>query len=157
MSRQEPGTAALRRPPALLALGVCALVDIVGLIGLPVTMMINRSATLTSIRNRRPDLEPDEVAIGFLMAVGTAALLHTIAVVLLLWLTAKALRRRPWARVGLTILLIVMSVLGLGSAAASPLFLAVVIGTITVQLVMLGLLWLPPSMRKLFPAPTSAK
>ncbi len=79
-----------------------------------------------------------------------AVVLHSLDVALLVWFTLKVWRGRRWARIALTGYLVVASILSLISAAEGIEYLVIVIPTDVIHLIMLGLLWLPTSVRAFF-------
>ncbi|WP_152362726.1 hypothetical protein [Microlunatus speluncae] len=120
------------------------------LIGLPLRMIIDRDGTMAAIQRDQPGLDGQAPGIVFALVIAYTAVLHAIAVALLVWFTIKVLRGRGWARIALTVYLVAASILGLNSAGKGIDFLLVVIGANLVHLIMLGLLWLLPSVRAFF-------
>ncbi|SDS00138.1 hypothetical protein SAMN04489812_0571 [Microlunatus soli] len=105
---------------------------------------------MASVLRSRPDLPPAHRGFAFAAVIGYTAVFHGVAVVLVAWFTAKTWSGRRWARIALSSYLVTASVLGLLSATADTPFLIVVVVTDAIHLIMLGLLWLPPSVRSYF-------
>ena len=139
-------------PPGLRWLLVGAVVSVVLLIGLPVKMIIDRDGTMATILRDQPGLDERAQTVAFVAVIGYTVALHAIHVALLVWFMIKTLGGRRWARIALTVYLVAASILGLNSAAKGIDYLQVVIVTDLVHLIMLVLLWVPPSVRSFFAA-----
>lgn len=142
------------RAPAPLRWLIAGIVaSIVLLIALPVAMLMNREGVEEAILRETPDLAPEHLGWVFAAVMAYTIVLHLIDVVLLVWLTPRVLRGRRWARIALTIYLVVATFFSLYSAAQGSMFLWVVIPTDLLHIVMLALLWVPRSVRRFFAAP----
>lgn len=152
MSTPTGTTGPPERAPAplrWLTVGVAAV--IVLLLALPVAMIINREGLAAVIeRDTAGTLSPGWMEFAVLAAIVFAIALHLLDVVLLLWLTPRVLRGRRWARLALTVCLVVATGLSLFSAAEGGMFRWTVIPTDTVHVLMIALLWAPPSVRRFF-------
>ena len=115
-------------------------------------MIIDRDGTLATILADQPGLDEQAQGIAFVAVILYTAVLHAIDVVLLVWFTIKVLRGRGWARIALSVYLVAASILGLNSAVKGAEYLVVVITADLIHVIMLVLLWLPPSVRAFFAA-----
>lgn len=142
-----------RAPRALRWLLVGVAASIVLLIALPLAMIINQEGLTTAIERDTPGtLTPEWMSFALVAAIVYAIVLHLPNVVLLLWLTPRILRGRRWARLVLTAYLIIATYFSLYSASKGGMFLWAVIPTDTLHILMIGLLWVPPSVRRFFAA-----
>lgn len=123
------------------------------LIGLPLAMWIGRDGFLTdSILVDDPTLNAKELRFAVWASILYAAVLHAVDVAVTIWLMAKVWRARQWARIALTVYLVIATGGSLYSAAAGTSYLLVVIPTDALHIMMLVLLWLPRSVREFFAA-----
>lgn len=122
------------------------------LIALPMIMMIDRESTYQAIRNDQSNLDPSNMDIAFYSVMAFVVLLHAIDVVLTIWFGLKTIKGKQWARIALTISLVVTTLGSVFSATAVPSYLWVVIPSDTVHIMMLVLLWVPRSVREFFAA-----
>lgn len=137
------------RPLRLLLVGVIA--SIVLLVGLPVAMMVDQDGLKEAIiQDTDGTLSPQWLEWSVTAAIVYAVVLHLIDVVLLIWLTPRVLRGRQWARITLTAYLVIATYFSLYSASKGGMYLAVVIPTDILHVIMLGLLWVPASTRRFF-------
>lgn len=140
-------------PTALRLLLIGIGVSIVLLVGLPVLMLLDRSELVASIeRETAGGLSEEWMARVVVFVMIYSIGLHLLDVILLLWLTPKVLRGRQWARVTLTAYLVVATAGSVYSATMGGMYLAVVIPTDLVHVIMVTLLWVPPSVRRFFAA-----
>lgn len=155
-SYQQDGA---RPPRALWVMFSGAMISNVLLIALPVAMAVDSDHTYQAIAADQPGLDAAAMDVAFYAVLVYAFALHGLDVVLNTWFGIKALRGRRWARIALTVYLVVAAVGGLFSAAAVPDFLWLVIVSDVIHVVMLFLLWVPGSVRRYFTArrrPSSA-
>src|SRR5699024_10804391 len=82
--------------------------------------------------------------------------LHLLVAAAAVWFVIKSLQGRRWARIALTLLLVAAMLGSLNSAGAGPGYLWTVVATTCLQLLILALLWLPPSVRAFFAAHRAA-
>lgn len=144
-----PGITAV--PRALRPWLIVALVGyIVMLAGLPVQMLAFPDMLADSITRDTPGLDPTWLKFAIVGAHVYTIGLHLIDAVLTIWLVAKVLKGRRWARIALTAYLIVASALSLYSAAAGHEYMWNVIACDSLHLLMLALLWLPKPVRRFF-------
>ena len=156
--RQPETEPARAQTPAVLrwlVVGVGA--SIVLLVGLPVLMLVKRAdLTATIERETAGTLSEEWMARVVLFVMIYSIVLHLLDVILLVWLTPKVLRGRQWARVALTVYLAIATAGSLYSASIGGMYLAVVIPTDILHVLMVLLLWAPPSVRKFFTAQRAA-
>lgn len=142
-----------RAPTLLRLLLVGVVASIVLLIALPVAMIINQEGLAAAIeRDTAGTLTPEWMHFAVVAAIVYAIVLHLPNVVLLIWLTPRILRGRRWARIVLTAYLVIATYFSLYSASKGGMFLWAVIPTDTLHVLMIGLLWMPPSVRRFFGA-----
>ena len=154
-SCQQKGAVPVPRPIRWLAIG--ALVSIILLLALPALMLIDRDGVIAAIMRECQRLEtanrewlaahPD-IVFGFVMIY--TVVLHLVCAGVLSWFTPKAARGRGWARIGLSVYLLVATGLSVVSAVQGGMFLAIVIPTDIIHVLMLVLLWAPPSVRRFY-------
>ncbi|GAA1944068.1 hypothetical protein GCM10009689_26690 [Brevibacterium antiquum] len=142
------------RPPRslrLLLVGVAA--SIVLLVALPVAMLADLDGLRTAIRNDTDaEISPKWLEWALIASLIYTVVLHLVDVVLLIWLTPRVLRGRQWARITLTAYLVIATYFSLYSASKGGMFLWAVIPTDILHVIMIGLLWIPPSTRRFFTA-----
>lgn len=149
MEAQSYQQSAVRSPGALRVMFAGAMISNVLLIGLPVAMAVNSEHTYRVIAADQPGLDPAATEVAFYATLAYAFVVHAIAVGLNTWFGAKSLRGRRWARIALSIYLVVVSIGGLFSAAYFP---WLVIVSNVIHLGMLLILWVPGSVRRYFAA-----
>lgn len=132
--------------------------SIVLLAGLPVLMLLDQPALAALIdRETGGTLNETWRARVVAFAIVYAFVLHAICVILLVWLTLKVLRGRQWARIALTAYLALATAASLYSAGMGGMYLAVVIPTDLLHVLMAILLWAPPGVREFFAAHRGAR
>lgn len=145
-------------------LTIGAIVSIILLLALPVMMLIDRDGVIAAIMrqgqqldtaNRQWLLANPDLVFGFVMIY--TIVLHLVCVGVLSWFTPKAVRGRGWARIGLSVYLVVATCLSIISAVQGGMFLAIVIPTDAIHVLMLVLLWLPPSVGRFYAAHRSVR
>lgn len=159
--RSRPGSATPRAaevmpqpvPTALRWLVPAVAVGVVLLVALPAVMVLDRDFTVRAIMQDNPGLDPAHLGFAVNAVLIDAVAWHTIDVILSIWFVVKVLQRRQWARIALTIYLVIATLGSLYSAAQGTPFLWAVIPGDAVHLAMLALLWLPVSVRRFFAAP----
>lgn len=142
----------LRPPVALRWLVAGVICGVILLVALPLVMAINRDYTAEAVMQNNPNLDPAHLGFAVNASIAYAAVLHAVDVVLTIWLVIKVLQGRRWARIALTVYLVVATVGSLYSAAAGVQFLWAVIPSDGLHIVMLILLWAPASVRRFFAA-----
>lgn len=145
-----------RVPRALWGVLGCAAISCILLIALPVVMILDRSGTSAAIAADQPGLDANGLDYAFYSVVGFALVLHAISVVLMVWFGLKVIKGRVWARIALTIALVVFTVGSYFSATAVPGYLWAVIPSDAAHLVMIILLWVPRPVRDYFVAHRAA-
>lgn len=117
------------------------------LLALPVVMSVDREFVQSSVLHERPDLNGSELDVAITSTRAFTWLTHVATVLLGAWLVRTVLRGRAWARIALTVLLVLATANSIDSALTGPQYYAWVIGSDLCQLGMLLLLWLPRSVR----------
>lgn len=120
------------------------------LIALPLAMIIDRAGTYQAIREDQPNLDPAQLDFAFSAVITFAVVLHAIDVALTIWFGFKAINGRQWARIALTIYLILATIGSIFSAMAVPTYLWAVIPGDGIHIIMLLLLWIPRPVRDFF-------
>lgn len=142
---------ARRAPRALQWLVAGIVASIALLIALPIVMMIDQDGLRAAIDNDTGgELDPEWKDWVLVATIVYAVVLHLVDVALLLWLVPKVLRGRNWARITLTIYLVVATFFSLYSATQGTMFLWAVIPTDILHVLMIALLWMPASVRRYF-------
>lgn len=152
---QSGGNAHTHHPPptprALRWLVVGVVASIILLIALPIVMMIDQAGLRAAIEeDTRGSLDPKWKDWVLVATIVYAVVLHLVDVALLLWLIPKVLRGRNRARITLTVYLILATYFSLYSATQGAMFLWAVIPTDILHVLMIGLLWIPTSVRRYF-------
>jgi hypothetical protein len=145
-SEHTSSPSALRWLVALLA----ALLIV--LIVLPAEMTLDRAGTGESIMRDQPSLSPGDLDFAINMTLAYTWLAHAFYGAVTAWLVAKVLRGRPWARVTLTVVMVLASLNSLGSAQAGPEYYPAVIAGDVLHLAVIVVLWGPKSVRRFFTA-----
>jgi hypothetical protein len=128
------------------------IVGVALLVALPVVMIVDRDDTIRAIMNDQPDLNPSHQGTAFVAVIVFAVAVHAVDAILTVWFGVQTLRGKQWARIALTVYLVVATLGSLASAAAVPTYLWAIIPGDGVHILMLVLLWLPPSVRAFFAA-----
>lgn len=150
---QQAATPLTTPPKALRWLIVGVVASIVLLVALPVAMLIDMDGLVESIMRESPDVASEHLDWVIVIVMVYTIGLHLIDVVLLLWLTPRVLRGRQWARIVLTVYLVIATFFSIeNSAGKGDMFLWVVIPTDLLHIVMITLLWAPRSVRTYFAA-----
>lgn len=119
---------------------------------LPVTMTVNRDGTRESILRNEPSLDPGNLEFAVDAALWYTAVAHVLYGAVAVWLTVKVLRGRTWARVTLTVVMVLASLNSLDSASAGPEYYTAVIAGDVLHVAVIALLWLPRPVRDFFAA-----
>lgn len=122
------------------------------LVALPAVMIVDRDDTIRAIMNDQPDLNPSHQGTAFVAVIVFAVAVHAVDAILTVWFGVQTLRGKQWARIALTVYLVVATLGSLASAAAVPTYLWAIIPGDGVHILMLVLLWLPRSVRTFFAA-----
>lgn len=148
---QNPGTTAaphvLRR---WLTAAIGALVVV--LAALPIVMSLDTEGTRASILREKPDLAGSDLDFATNAVLVAAAAVHALYAVAAIWLARKVLRGRRWARIALTVLMVLASINSLYSAEAGPEYYVWVIAGDLLHVAVLALLWIPRPVRDFFAA-----
>ncbi|WP_147917483.1 hypothetical protein [Ruania zhangjianzhongii] len=152
--RASDDTASALRPPTPLKWVFAGVVGgVVLLIGLPLAMWLGRDGFLTdSILAQDPGLTEKQLEFAVWASILYAAVLHAVDVVVTIWLMVKVWKGRQWARIAMTVYLVIATGGSLYSAAMGDSYLIAVIPTDALHLMMLVLLWVPRSVREFFSA-----
>lgn len=126
---------------------------VVLLVGLPLAMWLGRDGFLTdSILAQDPGLNEKQLEFAIWASIVYAAVLHALDVAVTVWLMVKLWQGRQWARIAMTVYLVIATAGSLYSAAMGDSYLIAVIPTDALHLMMLVLLWVPRSVREFFAA-----
>ncbi|MBW0101756.1 hypothetical protein [Pseudonocardia sp. KRD291] len=140
-------------PPPLRLAGVCLVALLVVLAALPVLMALDPAGTAASVVRQEPSLSPADVEFGVSAAIAYAAVLHLLYGAVLSWLWFMVLRRRRWARIALTVALVLATLNSIDSATAGPEYLWWAVAGDVLHVGVIALLWWPRPAREYF-APT---
>ena len=156
---QEPAQpadaqAATPTPPTALKWVLAGVVGgVVLLVGLPLAMWLGREGFLTdSILAQDPGLNGKQLEFAIWASILYAVVLHAVDVAVTIWLMVKVWRGRQWARIAMTVYLVIATAGSLYSAAMGDSYLIAVIPTDALHVMMLALLWLPRPVREFFAA-----
>ena len=138
------------RPLRWLVPGLLGLIVLYA--ALPIVMMLDREFLGASILRNNPGLDPGWLDQSVNNAIIYTASLHAIDIALATWFVVKALQGRNWARIALTVYLVLATVLGMISVAAGPEYYWAAFGADAIHVAMLVLLWLPRSSRAYYAA-----
>lgn len=126
---------------------------IVLLVGLPVAMWIGRDGFLSeSILAQDPARTERQLEFAIWASILYAAVLHAVDVAVTIWLMVKLWQGRQWARIAMTLYLVIATAGSLYSASKGDSYLIAVIPTDALHVMMLVLLWAPRSVRAFFAA-----
>ncbi|GAB3283459.1 hypothetical protein [Parasphingorhabdus pacifica] len=123
---------------------------VVVLLALPAQMVISPDGFAESIARSNPTLNPSQLDLALKSSIAFAAITHVAFGAIATWLVIKVLRARQWARVALTVFVVLALWNSLYSAAAGPEYYWAVIAGNVILVVIIGLLWLPGPVRRLF-------
>jgi hypothetical protein len=146
----EPAAIVVPRP--LRRLGVVLAVLVVVLAALPIMMALDPAMTARTVTRQDPSLSGRDLEFAVTAAVGYAAVVHAVYAAVAVWFGVKAVKGRRWARIALTVLMVVATANSLDSALKGPEYLWWALGGDVIHLVVIGLLWLPRSVRGFFAA-----
>src|SRR5699024_8908997 len=119
----RPHDAPPETPAPLRWLVVGIAVSILLLVGLPVLMLVRREELVASIERSTPGLSPEWMGWVVVFVMAYSIVLHLLDVILLVWLTPKVLRGRRWARLTLSVYLVIATAGSLYSAAQGGMYL----------------------------------
>jgi hypothetical protein len=121
-------------------------------VALPVVLVLDLDAVRATVQAESPALDAHGVDVAVRAVVAYSAILHAVSVAVLLWFTVQTLKGRRWARIALTVFLIVATVASFASWSAGLQFQWSVIATDALRVLMIALLWLPGRSRRAYPA-----
>ncbi|HIT76752.1 MAG TPA: hypothetical protein IAA98_14325 [Candidatus Avipropionibacterium avicola] len=121
---------------------------------LPLQMVLWPDGVIESVRRQEPGLDPYWQAMAVRLAIAQAALIHAVSLGLAIWFTVKVLRGRRWARIALTVQMLLSIPESLYSATSGATFVPHVIASNCFHVAILGLLWVPASVRSFFRRPS---
>jgi len=154
-SPSAPGSASTQaaatrvpRPLRWLVPGLLGLIVLYA--ALPIVMMLDREFLGASIMRNNPDLDPAWLDRSVTDAIIYTVALHAIDIVLATWFVVKSLQGRNWARIALTVYLVLATLLGMISVAAGPEYYWAAFGADAIHIAMIVLLWVPRSSRRFF-------
>lgn len=133
-----------------VAVGLALLVVL--LVALPVLMVVNPAAFAGSIMRANPSLSPAELDFALTAAIALTAISHAVYAGLAVWFGVMTLKGRRWARIALTILMVAGTLNSLESMRAGPEYFWWAVGGDLIHIAIVGLLWLPTSVREFFAA-----
>ena len=139
-------------PPPLRWLRVALALLLVLMVALPVLMTVDRGFVVPSIQRDDPFLSGDDLDFAVTVTLAFTWAVHFVYGAVAVWFTVKALRGRHWARIALTVAMVVATLNSLDSAAAGPEYYWAVIPSDVLQVGIVVLLWLPRSSRAFFAA-----
>lgn len=128
------------------AVGVLVLV----LLALPVVMSLDRDLVTTSVLRDDPSRSGDELDTAITMVLGYTWALHVVYAAVVVWLSVKTLRGRRWARIALSVLMVLATANSIESAMAGQEYYWAVIAGDVLHISVLVLLWVPKSVRAYF-------
>lgn len=114
---------------------------------LPLMMLMEAGLVKTLILKNEPAISTRDLGFAISAVKIFSVSIHALFIGLTVWLTIMILRRRRWARIALTALLLAATFGSISSWAAGPEVYPIIIATDIVHIIMLGLLWLPSSVR----------
>ncbi|WP_433172608.1 hypothetical protein [Actinoallomurus sp. CA-150999] len=141
--------ASAKRPTPLRWLSALLVLQVVLLVTLTVLMIAAPGITRDAVLRGDPTLSRHELDIAVKVTIAYVAAMHVVHLAIATWLVVKALKRRRWARNVLTIYLPLATVGSLVSWSDRN-FAWVVILSNVVNVAIVGLLWLPRSVRAHF-------
>lgn len=140
-----------RERPAVLSRLVTALVAVY--VALAAVMIATPAVTEEAVLAAHPGIAPPDLDIGVTFTIVASTALHAVHSVIVIWLVAKASRRRRWARLTLTAYLPVAVVASFLSMSTSAFIWAVLVANL-IQVALVAVLWIPRWTREFF-APVS--
>lgn len=144
--RELPKAAAAM--PAALRITIAALSALVLLhVAVPVMLLAGRASLRDDTLAAHPDFRPDQLDAAVVVTLAAAAVFHLLFCAAYIWFGWKLARGRRWARIALTITLVLATLFSVVSWTSSSMFHAAIIASDVLQIVLMGLLWLPPSVR----------
>lgn len=125
---------------------------IVVLAALPIAMVVNPDPYTESIVRAEPNLPPDQLGFAHTVAITFTVAVHAVFALVVSWLTAKTWRGRRWARVSLTVTMLLGLLSSVRSAQDGPAFFLPVVAGDLILVAIIILLWAPGSARRFFAA-----
>lgn len=153
-NRADTAEGAAPSPPTPLKWVLAGVIGgVVLLVGLPLAMWLGRDGFLTdSILAQDPDLTGEQLEFAVWASILYAVVLHAVDVAVTIWLMVKLWQGRQWARIAMTVYLVIATAGSLYSAMQGDSYLIAVIPTDALHVMMLVLLWAPRSVREFFAA-----
>lgn len=145
-----PATPGFASPRPLRWLVPIIFIYVILLVALPVQMVVQNDALAETIKRDQTDLDAAQLELAVGASIIYSAVLHAVVAGLVIWFTIKVLRGRQWARIALTVCLLIAAAGSLISATVGGMYLYYVIASNAAHLAVLTLLWLPPSVRRFF-------
>jgi hypothetical protein len=127
----------------MAALGALVLLHV----AVPIVMLANKVSLRADTLAANPTFTPAELDAAVVVALAAAVVFHLLFCVAYIWFGWKLARRRRWARVALTVTLVLATLFSVVSWTSSAMFHTEIIAGDAVQIALLGLLWIPPSVR----------
>ncbi len=130
----------------LVGLGVLVLFHL----GSVVLLLVQRDSVVAQFFARNPLLSASQVGVDAGSTIIGAVVIHLVFAALYAWLGLNLRGAKNWARLGLTIVLIAATLIHYFFYAAFPLFRFAIPIANMLQLILLGLLWIPAGVRAYF-------
>lgn len=147
---QNAGTGAPPLPAALRWVRAAFGVLVVVLLALPVLMTVDRDFVTTSVLREDPALSGGQLQFAITASLIFSWGVHVMYAAVGLWFVLKTLAGRQWARIALTILLVIATANSVDSAMKGPEFYGWVISGDILQITIIVLLWAPRTTRAYF-------
>jgi hypothetical protein len=137
--------------PAVLKIVITGVGALVLLhLAVPVVMLANKAGLRADTSAANPALTPAQLDAAVVVAIAAAVVFHLLFCAAYTWFGVKAARGRRWARVALTITLVLSTLFSAVSWSSSSMFHTLVIVSDLLQVILIGLLWIPSSARGYF-------
>src|SRR5699024_11164376 len=108
--------------------------------------------TRSVIYKNNPTLSNKDVEFAVIAVNIFATGIHTLFIGLSIWLSTMVLKRRKWARIVLTFLLVIATGGSFISWEVGPAFYGTILATNILHIVLIGLLWVPKPVARYFSA-----
>ncbi|SFW87043.1 hypothetical protein [Amycolatopsis australiensis] len=149
MQRPAQVTASRTPTPVQAAQALLTAIAISHLV-VPLVMGLNQNTLRAQIATQHPDFDAAEVARSATIAVTSGATFHGILLALCALLAWKLATARPWTRRLATASQLLSVVFSVVSWSSSPMFHAVIPTISAAQILIVALLWFPPTAREFF-------
>src|SRR5699024_8091854 len=116
----------------------------------PILMIVNPEFLRNVIVRSQPAISNKDIKFVVNIVGIFVAGIHALFIGLSIWLTTMIFKRRNWARIVLTFLLVIATLGSFASWTAGPAFYGIIIATNIVHTILVGLLWIPRSVSNFF-------